>query len=69
VSCAWIEKLDDFRENVSINQPVKFVFFKNFKIFEIKNSKKTRVDFKIFGENIIQKFEVTHPTKIREGKK
>jgi hypothetical protein len=38
------------------------------KKFEIKISKKTRRNFKIFGQNRIQKFEVAHPTKIREGK-
>jgi hypothetical protein len=43
------------------------IFLKKIKKFEIKNSKKTRADFKIFGENIIQKFEVTHPTKFGEG--
>jgi hypothetical protein len=31
--------------------------------FEIKIHKRTRADFKIFGKNRIQKFEVTHPTK------
>jgi hypothetical protein len=35
---------------------------------EIKNSKKTRVHFKIFGQNIIQKFDVTHATKFSEVK-
>jgi hypothetical protein len=30
---------------------------------EIKNSKKTRVHFKVFGQNRIQKLEVTRPTK------
>jgi hypothetical protein len=34
----------------SVNRPVKFEFFKNLKTFEIKNSKKTRVDFKICGQ-------------------
>jgi hypothetical protein len=38
------------------------------KKFEIKISKKTRLNFNIFGQNRIQKFEVAHPTKIREGK-
>jgi hypothetical protein len=33
----------------------------------MKNSKKTRADSKIFGENRIKKFEVTHPTKFSEG--
>jgi hypothetical protein len=37
-------------------------------IFEIKISKKTRVHFKIFGQNRIQKFEVTRPTKFDEVK-
>jgi hypothetical protein len=37
-------------------------------IFEIKISKKTRVHFKIFGQNRIQKFKVTHPTKFDEVK-
>jgi hypothetical protein len=41
--------LDRFHQ-FSINRPV------NLKIFEIKNSKKTRADFKIFGQNIIQKY-------------
>jgi hypothetical protein len=38
------------------------------KFFKIKNSKKTRVYFKIFGQNRIQKIEVTHPTKFDEVK-
>jgi hypothetical protein len=41
--------LDRFHQ-FSVNRPV------NLKIFEIKNSKKTRADFKIFGQNIIQKY-------------
>jgi hypothetical protein len=36
--------------------------------FEIKNSKKTRVYFKIFGKNRIKIFEVTHPRKFGEVK-
>jgi hypothetical protein len=34
----------------SVNRPVKFEFFKNLKTFEIKNSKKTRINFKICGQ-------------------
>jgi hypothetical protein len=34
---------------------------------EIKNSKNTRVLFKIFGQNRIQKIEFTHPTQFGEG--
>jgi hypothetical protein len=37
------------------NRLVKFEILKKIKSFEIKNSKKTRVHFKIFGENQIQK--------------
>jgi hypothetical protein len=49
------------------NQAVKFEFFKILKI-EIKKSKKTSVHFKIFGENKIQKFEETCPTKFSKMK-
>jgi hypothetical protein len=34
---------------------------------EIKNSKKTIADFKIFGQTRIQNFEVTEATKFSEG--
>jgi hypothetical protein len=34
--------------------------------FEIKIQKTTRVHYKIFGQNIIQEFEVTHLTKFIE---
>jgi hypothetical protein len=44
----------------------EFKHFKKSKKIKIKNSKKTRADFKIFGPNRIQKFEVTHPTKFGE---
>jgi hypothetical protein len=40
----------------------------NLKKNKIKNYKKTRADFKIFNQKIIQNFEVTHPTKFDEGK-
>jgi hypothetical protein len=36
--------------------------------FEIKILKKTRADFKIFGQIRIQNFKVTHATKFGEGK-
>jgi hypothetical protein len=36
---------------------------KSLKNNEIKNSQKTSVHFKIFGGNLIQKFEETCPTK------
>jgi hypothetical protein len=35
---------------------------------KIKKSKKTRVHFKIFGQNRIKKFKVTRPTKFGEVK-
>jgi hypothetical protein len=35
---------------------------------EIKNSKKTRVHFKIFGQNRIQKFKVMCPRRFGEVK-
>jgi hypothetical protein len=37
--------------------------FENFKNFEIKNSKKIRADFKIFGQTRIRNFKVTKATK------
>jgi hypothetical protein len=43
-------------------------FFKILKIFEIKILKETRVHFKIFGQNRIQKFEIARPTKLDEVK-
>jgi hypothetical protein len=43
------------------NWLVKFDFFK-----KLENSKKTKVYFKIFDQNEIQKFKVTHPTKFIE---
>jgi hypothetical protein len=41
-------------------------FFWKFEKFSNKNHKKTSVYLKIFFQNWIQKFEVLHPTKIRE---
>jgi hypothetical protein len=38
------------------------------KKIEIKNSKKTRVYFKIFDQTRFQKFEVLHPRKLMEVK-
>jgi hypothetical protein len=49
------------------NRPVPFEIFKNLKIFEIKNPKKTRLHFKIFCQNRIQKFVILRPTKFEEG--
>jgi hypothetical protein len=37
----------------------EFDFFRILKKIEIKNSKKTRGDFKIFDKNIIQKIKLT----------
>jgi hypothetical protein len=45
---------------------VKFEILKNLENIKIKISKKTRVYFKIFGQNQIQKFERTRPTKFIE---
>jgi hypothetical protein len=53
------QKPGDFHEN----RPVEFDFF-FLQNFEIKNYKKTRVDFKIFGENGIKKFEETNAANI-----
>jgi hypothetical protein len=63
------ETSPDRFDRFSVNRPVKFEIFKNLKTFEIKNYKKTRVYFKIFGQNRIQKHEVTHPTKFGEGER
>jgi hypothetical protein len=41
--------------------------FENFKNSEIKNSKKTRADFKILGQTRIWNFKVTEATKFGEG--
>jgi hypothetical protein len=50
------------------NRPVKFEIFKNLKKFEIKNSKKTRVHFKIFCQNGSKKIEVLRARKFTEVK-
>jgi hypothetical protein len=63
------QKTDRFSQK--LEKPVHWFFkyrlvkFELFKILknEIKKSKKTRVYFKIFGQNIIQKLETTCPTK------
>jgi outer membrane protease len=67
VSSPWIEKLvknwsvfmkteetslDRFHRFL-VNWPMNLNFFKKLKIFEIKNYKKTRADFKIFGQSRI----------------
>jgi hypothetical protein len=48
------------------NRSVKFKIFKILGHFELKNSTKTRVYFKNFGQNQIQKFKVMHPIKFIE---
>jgi hypothetical protein len=58
------EKPIGYVSSVFKKRLVKFEIFKNLK----KKSKKTRVHFKIFGQNIIPKFKITHPTKFDEVK-
>jgi hypothetical protein len=53
-------------QRFSVNWPVQIEFFNNLKNFEIKNSKKTRVHFKIFGRNGIQKIKLTRSVKFAE---
>jgi hypothetical protein len=53
-------------DRFSVNWPVQIEFFNNLKNFEIKDSKKTRVHFKIFGQNGIQKIKLTRSVKFAE---
>jgi hypothetical protein len=48
------------------NQMIEFEIFENLRNFKIKNSKKTSLHFKTFGQNRIQKFVVFHPRKIKK---
>jgi hypothetical protein len=50
-----------------VNRSVNLKFLNKMKNFEIKKSKKTRADFKIFGQTRIRNFKVTEATKFGEG--
>jgi hypothetical protein len=55
--------------NIVENRLVRFdEIFENLGNFEIKISKKTRVYFKIFGQNQFQKFKVLHSRQFMEVK-
>jgi hypothetical protein len=51
------QKSEKLTHRFFVNHPV------NFKNFEIKNSKKTRDSFKIFGQNRIQKIKIKQSAK------
>jgi hypothetical protein len=67
-----IENRSVFVKPGKINGPVLSVYrklaYQIWKKIEIKNSKKTRVYFKIFDQIRFQKFEVLHPRKLMEVK-
>jgi hypothetical protein len=56
----FFTKTGETGHRLSVNWTVNLKKIKN----EIKISKKTRTDFKIFDQNRIKKFEVIQPTKI-----